>query len=333
MDNFNSPLRSEAEMGVTGQTQPIQVGDWTAGWRVLIADRINRLNVDLTRALHDADLTKVREGIGQARSAARLDGQGLSPFEWLGQWVTGSAVESAWRGLHRAEEEFMLVADDEWVIARLNQTQDTLRALGLTGQALTDAQMAVMEMKSGAVDKSTLRATLEGLNLSSDGYHSELRTLRNILFTTTMLLFVGLAAMAIVGWLAPQEFSLCGVPAPKGCNSPSVLEVEIAGGFGGLLSAVVFITNLPSQNTPYTIWLYQGLLKAPTGAALALIVVFLVQTGLVGFLKANTEYVIPYALVFGFAQQAATQVVDNWATGIVKRSAPAKAKGSAAKPK
>jgi hypothetical protein len=176
-----------------------------------------------------------------------------------------------------------------------------------------------------------LKTELARLNSRSDSYHSDLRTLRNILFTTTMLLFVGLAAMALVGGFAPQSFSLCGVPAPKPCNPPSVLEVEIAGGFGGLLSAVVFITNLPAQNTPYTIWLYQGLLKAPTGAALALIVVFLVQTGLVGFLKNDPAYVIPYALVFGFAQQAATQVVDKWATGIVTKSTPSKGNGTAPK--
>ena len=312
-----------------------RLGSWTAGWRLVIQDRINRLKVAVAKVRRDADLTAVHTGIDQAKAAARLDGEKLGPIDWLGQWVTGSAVESAWRGLHRAEEEFMLEADDEWVLARLSQTQATLLAMGIIGHAATDTQKAVMDMKSLKLDKDerkALKATLEGLNLRSDSYHSDLRTLRNILFTTTMLLLIGLAAMAVMGALAPQTFSLCGVPAPEPCNAPSVLEVEIAGGFGGLLSAVVFITNLPAQNTPYTIWLYQGLLKAPTGAALAVIVVFLVQTGLVGFLKADPAYVIPYALVFGFAQQAATQVVDNWASGIVKKSAPSQAK-EPAKPK
>jgi hypothetical protein len=301
-----------------GGPVPILVSSWTTGWRVVIADRINRLNVARTRVGLDADVSKVLAGVGQATAAARLDGKSISPLQRLGQWVTGSAVESAWRGLHRGEEEFMLVADQEWDVARVTQTQVTLLAQGIIEHSDPDAQKVVLDPKSAPLDKSELKAKLERLNSRSDTYQSELRTLRNILFTTTMLLFAGLAAMAVVGALAPQEFSLCGVPAPKGCNPPSVLEVEIAGGFGGLLSAVVFIKNLPSQNTPYTIWLYQGLLKAPTGAALALIVVFLVQTGLVGFLKANTEYVIPYALVFGFAQQAATQVVDNWASAKVK---------------
>jgi len=312
-----------------------RLGSWTAGWRLVIQDRINRLKVAVAKVRRDADLTAVHTGIDQAKAAARLDGEKLGPLDWLGQWVTGSAVESAWRGLHRAEEEFMLEADDEWVLARLSQTQATLLAMGIIGHAATDTQKAVMDMKSLKLDKDerkALKATLEGLNLRSDSYHSDLRTLRNILFTTTVLLLIGLAAMAVVGALAPHAFSLCGVPAPETCNAPSVLEVEIAGGFGGLLSAVVFITNLPAQNTPYTIWLYQGLLKAPTGAALALIVVFLVQTELVGFLKADPAYVIPYALVFGFAQQAATQVVDNWASGIVKKSAPSQAK-EPAKPK
>ncbi len=312
-----------------------RLGSWTAGWRLVIQDRINRLKVAVVKVRRDADLTAVHTGIDQAKAGARLDGEKLGPLDWLGQWVTGSAVESAWRGLHRAEEEFMLEADDEWVLARLSQTQDTLLAMGIIGHAATDTQKAVMDMKSLKLDKDerkALKATLEGLNLRSDSYHSDLRTLRNILFTATMLLLIGLAAMAVVGALALQAFSLCGVPAPEACNAPSVLEVEIAGGFGGLLSAVVFITNLPAQNTPYTIWLYQGLLKAPTGAALALIVVFLVQTGLVGFLKADPAYVIPYALVFGFAQQAATQVVDNWASGIVKKRAPSQAK-EPAKPK
>jgi hypothetical protein len=317
---------------------PIEVRSWTSGWRVVIADRINRLNVALGDARRDADVTAVLSGIDQAKTAARLDdkGKNISLVDWLGQWVTGSAVESAWRGLHRAEEEFMLEADDEWVLARLSQTQETLLAMGIIGDAPTENQKAIMNMKSGKLDKDerqALKAALEGLNVRSDSYHSDLRTLRNILFVTTMLLLVGLTAMAAVGALAPQAFSLCGVPAPETCNAPTVLEVEIAGGFGGLLSAVVFITNLPAQNTPYTIWLYQGLIKAPTGAALALIVVFLVQTGLVGFLKADPAYVIPYALVFGFAQQAATQIVDNWAAGIVTKSAPPKGKGTAAKPK
>ncbi|HXO58491.1 MAG TPA: hypothetical protein VN834_01715, partial [Candidatus Acidoferrum sp.] len=91
--------------------------------------------------------------------------------------------------------------------------------------------------------------------------------------------------------------------------------------------------NLRAQNTPYTIWLYQGFLKVPTGAAIAVILVFLVQTGLLGFLKPGTAYVIPYAFVFGFAQQAATQLVDNWAGGVVSASSPSKAKGSAGKTK
>jgi hypothetical protein len=36
--------------------------------------------------------------------------------------------------------------------------------------------------------------------------------------------------------------------------------------------------------------------------------------------------------VFGFAQQAATQLVDNWA-GAVSASSPSKAKGRARKPR
>ena len=151
--------------------------------------------------------------------------------------------------------------------------------------------------------------------------------MRNILFSVTTLLLLGLAALALAAAIAPHPFALCGVPAPSNCQAPTVWQVEIAGGFGGLLSAVVFLSNLRAQNTPYMIWLYQGLLKAPTGAALAVILIFLVQTGLLGFLKANTGYIIPYAFAFGFAQQAATQLVDNWAGGVVSASSPSKSKG------
>jgi hypothetical protein len=289
----------------------------------VIRDRINRLDVAVTKARRDGPLTSVLGGIEQAKTAARLNGKGIGPTDWLGQWITGSAIEAAWRGLHLAEEEFVLHAQEDWVLERLSETQQALYTLGILGPRATAAQRVVLETKAdrlGKDERQALKATLGALNLRSDNSHSDVRTLRNILFSITTLLLFGLAALALAAAIAPIPFALCGVPAPSDCQAPTVWQIEVAGGFGGLLSAVVFLSNLRAQNTPYTIWLYQGLLKVPTGAALAVILVFLVQTGLLGFLKPGTAYVIPYAFVFGFAQQAATQLVDNWAGGIVGAS-------------
>ncbi len=313
-----------------------QRGSWTASWRQVIRDRINRLEVAVTKVGQDARLAVVNDGIKRAKTAARLDGEGIRLIGWLGEWLTGSAIETSWRALHLAEEAFVLYSEDDWVLERLSETQQTLLALGTIGPAATEAQKAVLETKTkgfGKDQRQALRAALAGLNLRSDNFHSDLRTLRNILFSVTALMLIGLAALALVSTIAPPVFSLCGVPAPSNCGAPTVLQVEIAGGFGGLLSAVVFLANLRTENTPYAIWLFQGLLKAPTGAAIAVIVVFLVQTGLLGFLKAGTNYVIPYAFVFGFAQQAATQLVDNWAGGIVTASSASKSKVPATKTK
>ncbi|MEA2633410.1 MAG: hypothetical protein QOH92_177 [Chloroflexota bacterium] len=123
---------------------------------------------------------------------------------------------------------------------RLSQTQQTLHAIGILVPAGTETQRRVLEATEhhlGIEERQALKATLQGLNSRSDSFHSDLRTLRNILFSITTLLLVGLAAMAVAAALAPGAFSLCGVPASSTCHAATVLDVEIAGGFGGLLSA------------------------------------------------------------------------------------------------
>ena len=83
--------------------------------------------------------------------------------------VTGSAIEAAWRGLHFAEEEFVLHAQEDWVLERLSETQQKLHALGILGPGATAAQKVVLETQAdglGKDERQALKATLGALNLS-----------------------------------------------------------------------------------------------------------------------------------------------------------------------
>jgi hypothetical protein len=135
----------------------------------VIRDRINRLEVAVTKARRDSPLGAVQGGIEQAKTAARLNGKGIGPTDWLGQSITGSAIEAAWRGLHLAEEEFVLHAQEDWVLERLSETQQALHVLGILGPGATAAQKVVLETKAdglGKDERQALKATLGALKSS-----------------------------------------------------------------------------------------------------------------------------------------------------------------------
>jgi hypothetical protein len=94
--------------------------------------------------------------------------------------------------------------------------------------------------------------------------------------------------------------------------------VELLGAMGGLLSAVVFLKDLQAVRGPFGLPLTQGILKIPTGAAVALVGIWILQRGVLNFLTPQGgDKLIAWAILFGFAQQALTSALDTRASALI----------------
>lgn len=185
-------------------------------------------------------------------------------------------------------------------------------------------------------DREVLRNVLRAVNSRTDLAHGNVRVFRNILILLTVVLTLFLALIAVVAWIDPGLFSVCGPAGPSGSSatttqttgplcphgtapqSADVLMVELLGALGGLLSAVFFLKGLQAVRGPYGLPLAQGVLKVPTGAAVALVGIWIVQRGVLGFLTPQAgDKIIAYAILFGFAQQALTNALDSRASALI----------------
>jgi hypothetical protein len=120
-----------------------------------------------------------------------------------------------------------------------------------------------------------------------------------------------------------------GVP-PEVSTSGDFFAVVMLGFMGGGLSAAVFIRDLYTNATPYSVSIPLALLKLPAGSLTAAVGMILLAGEFVpGFTAVDKQaQILAYALVFGFAQQLFTQVLDQRAQKLVA-SVPTKARGIA----
>jgi len=173
-----------------------------------------------------------------------------------------------------------------------------------------------------------------------------LRSFRNWVVATTIALCLAAAGVAALG-LAHQEWlPVCFFPEEKqkfvcprtellGTGDPAVADidvlvaktatredlllVEIVGLFAAVVAAAGGLRNARGTSTPYGLPVALALLKLPTGALTAVIGLLLMRGGFVPGLSAldSSAQIVAWAIVFGYAQQAVTHLIDNQARGLL----------------
>jgi uncharacterized membrane protein HdeD (DUF308 family) len=155
----------------------------------------------------------------------------------------------------------------------------------------------------------------------------EVRVFRGILMVAIgVLLAAAIIFPLIVLAIPPDVISMR--PVAEGAARENSLTlagdlvwVEIAGAIGGLVGLIVALRKLNSSKHPARLQLWQLLLKLPAGAVTAAFAVLFLQSGIVPSLKAaTTEQIAAYALLFGFAQEAATSLVDRQANRLLEQA-------------
>jgi hypothetical protein len=303
-------------------------------WELIVEARARRARGDLAALAdqfefrHECDTAKAALAVVDAilRQAAPL---WLRPKAW---WL-GSRVERAWRSLHEAEIcvfaadpelDARLPALRERVAGSLPEHDQRLKALNALkpGTRLTSAERAIV------ID--AVRAAFD----ASDDEHTSARAFRNKLVVTALVLAGLNTLIGVVGLVRPGFLPMCveraDTPGRFICvaggatgGRDDVWLTQMMGAAGAVVAAVMLLVRRPSLS-PYILVGYQALIKVLLGALLAVIGVLALRSGigdgLIG-LRAQAALLIA-AVVFGYAQQLGTRLLDNYADKLLDEVRP-----------
>ena len=292
------------------RTRPIPIGR-TSGEAAAICDGVENL-------------------LGGAMQAAR----GADPrYRRLVSWWRGTSIEAAFRRVHQAESELIALYTDPEVEAEVpGAIARTDLALN-RDDPLREAARSLAGMPPGPAKRILLSKIVQVGHEAGDGAHARIRNFRNILFVTTACLAVLIVAFCVVVAAKPEIVPLCFRPeTPRGLvacptgagqgrqpTSFDVVVVAVLGLLGGSLAAAVSIRNLRGTATPYDIPIALALLKAPAGALTAVGAIIAIRGEFVPGLSAldSQEQILAYSLLFGYAQQLLTGLIDKRALGLL----------------
>jgi hypothetical protein len=171
--------------------------------------------------------------------------------------------------------------------------------------------------------------------------HAQLRSFRNILLIAALFIAVITAGTIVFVSLHPSLIPLCFdrevatgveplVTTVTGKNCPTssgagpagsdILVVATLGALGGALAATLSIRNLRGTSTPYDVPVALAFLKVPLGALTAILALVAIQGDFVPGLSIldSQGQILAYALVFGFAQQAFSRLLDQRAQNLLE---------------
>jgi hypothetical protein len=317
-------------------------------WRAVVVSRVEALEAELTvlptESRRDAaTVEQIRKLLDEARRTA------VSRDRRIRAWWTGSAIEFAWRSVHAAEVLLAGEQPIELIRARYPAALENARHLLRAGDPRQTAVQRWLGQRaqSGSVTPTDERARyatcLHWINAESDNAFSRVRSFRNILIVVAIAMSVVAGGFVVVGMWYPDAIPVCvevvaGEPivadstgddgtgndeapgaatiCPTGGDAPrrgDVPLVALVGLVGASLATAVAIRKLRGTQTPYSVPLAMSMLKLPTGAVTSIAGVMLVQGDFVPGLSAldTQAQVLSYALIFGYAQEAFTRLVDR----------------------
>jgi hypothetical protein len=314
-------------------------------WVQHVAVETDKLRLRLRAAQARGDLDASQEVIAlgiyafldKARDAAFRDDP--VPRRWA-NWWRGTLVEAAYRNLHAARAQMVdvydrnqLRAEIPLVVARANTTfhRDDPRRITVADLAAESVESLRPRMRRVVSD------SYEQIDLE----HAQLRSFRNILFLAAFFVVAAVAVTLVVVSRNPTFMPLCfpneltnaqtGASTVQGVNCPTgsglraaqtadVLVVALVGALGGALAATLSIRNLKGTSTPYDVPVALAILKVPLGALTALLALVAIQGKFVPGLSVldSQGQILAYALIFGFAQQVLSRLLDRQAQTLLE---------------
>jgi hypothetical protein len=256
-------------------------------------------------------------------------------------WPHGRSPLDHWRGLSVVRAYENVHAAETFLVDLLSD--DQIRGLVPSVVARAQATLDRDDPRRGYVDSLQHEKLDKGVcrprikQAMRAGYDAEdqiflrIRTFRNLVVKSTVLLFVLMISMVWLIATHPRSMPLCfGTTAtamicPSGDQKPpSPDDIMIVAGLGllGSAAAAAFsIRGIQGIPTPYDIPVALAFFKLPLGAFTAVTGLLLLGGNFVPGLSNldNQRQILAYALAFGYAQQLVSRLIDERARSIVSR--------------
>lgn len=316
---------------------------WPEPWASQVAVEVKSLRGHLDqvmagRAAGPAELTaqgQVEDLLAEVQAAisTRTTARLPSADRWK-----GATVERAYGYLHAARVALVDLLPDAEVTASFPEAVGRVSACLPAkdpSRVRLEAQLASATLSPQERRVELKQAVRLGYE-ASDRRYAQVRSFRNLLWKLVGAVLVFALGLAVVIALVPTIAPLCfqpgsaaGTPAPTVCptgvgadrapRASDVVVVALMGLVGGAIAATFAIRKLRGTDIPYDVPLALAVLKVPL-SGLTAVVGILCMTG--GFVPGLSDLdsqgqVLAYAVLFGYAQQLLTQVVDNRAQSVL----------------
>ena len=278
-------------------------------------------------------------------TASKAAGEKDNPWQRLWAGISGSDVERTMSHIDAAKTGILRLAPTEYVRGQM----PALQALARDHLRPSDPSHALLrKLAAGTgdlsgVERDNVVAIVESANAKARSQITQVRSFRNLLVAATLILAGAAIALALFGWNAPDRLSLCfnpgdsivcptGEAPPPGENqlaeevfdktasSWDLLVVELVGMLAAAVAAAVAIAGIKGTSTPYSVPVAQAAVKLPLGALTAVLGLLLMRGEFVPGLSAldTPAQIIAWAIVFGYAQQLFTRLVDQRAQSVLE---------------
>jgi hypothetical protein len=203
----------------------------------------------------------------------------------------------------------------------------------------------IIEAERGKIVTTVRAASSAGLR-----EHVRLRSFRNVVVVTAGLMTVLAIGVAVMGFVRPTLIPLCFAPEEAGvatvvcptaqsnpfvpvggprqfgvpvndiddvvaitAKPPDLMVVELVGLIAAAIATAAAIRRIKGSSERYGLPVALAVLKLPTGAITAFLGVLLIRGQFVPGLTAldTSAQILAWALVFGYAQQLFTRLVDQ----------------------
>ncbi len=235
-------------------------------------------------------------------------------------------IESAWHAVHRARALLpLIVPADAFCAQSMYAVQRVGRMRPRDAALLARLTQLARKADPSEENRHTLSYALSAAYAASDREFRQVRHLRDRLGQVAWLTAAAMVLVVLAGTFVPTLFPLC-VDAPRamcpsgrpGPTAGDTASVAVLGMIGAGITAVAAVRRTSPSVSPYRLTTRLGLLRIPFGAVVAVVGVMVLQARIVtGFDGLDTQQEIAvYALVFGFAQEVVTRLLENRAMAL-----------------
>jgi hypothetical protein len=301
---------------------------------------------------------------GSADNSDRPREKPLGPFAKFVSFLTGASLERVNSQLDAVETNLLRLAPDPYLRGALPNLRAHVRNHLTDGDPRRERVETVAQQVEaspakplGALERDQVLVAVREASLEARREIRRVRSFRNVLLVSALILTLGVAGITILGVASPDRVPMCFAPdnamvvcpttakhvpkaaGPQGQTNVSPAQqarvdalirktagswdipiVEIAGLLAAALASALALRSIQGTSTPYSLPVALAVLKLPSGALTAVLGLWLMRGGFIPGLSAldSSAQILAWAIVFGYAQQLLTRFLDQQANTVLE---------------